>query len=44
MIIPVGDQFTQQLQLVEKAGDETNTRTIEHVRFVNLVGSHGWPN
>lgn len=44
MIIPVGDQFTQQLQLVEKIEGKINVRTIEFVRFVNLVGSHGWPN
>ena len=44
MIIPVGDQFTQQLQLVDKIDGEIHVKTIEYVRFVNLVGSHGWPN
>lgn len=44
MIIPVGDQYTQELQLVEKADGEIHVRTIEFVRFVNLVGEHGWPN
>ncbi|GAB4335414.1 MAG: protein-L-isoaspartate(D-aspartate) O-methyltransferase [Desulfobulbaceae bacterium] len=44
MVIPVGDQFTQELQLVEKAGGKTHASTIEYVRFVNLVGTHGWPN
>jgi len=44
MIIPVGDQFTQELQLVEKKDGEIIVRTIEYVRFVNLVGTHGWPN
>ena len=44
MVIPVGDQFTQKLQLVEKVDGEIHVQTIEFVRFVNLVGSHGWPN
>lgn len=44
MIIPVGDQYTQELQLVEKVDGEMHVRTIEFVRFVNLVGAHGWPN
>jgi len=42
MIIPVGDQYLQELKLLEKIDDETTVRTIEHVRFVNLVGTHGW--
>ena len=42
MVIPVGDQFTQQLQLVNKIDGEIHTKTIEYVRFVNLVGTHGW--
>ncbi len=44
MIIPVGDQFTQELKLLEKTDGETKVKTIEYVRFVNLVGTHGWPN
>ncbi len=44
MIIPVGDQFTQELKLLEKIDGKTSERTIEFVRFVNLVGTHGWPN
>lgn len=44
MIIPVGDQYTQELKLLEKINGETHVKTIEYVRFVNLVGAHGWPN
>ncbi|HFQ90923.1 MAG TPA: protein-L-isoaspartate(D-aspartate) O-methyltransferase [Desulfobulbus sp.] len=42
MVIPVGGQDGQNLQLVEKQGDGITVRTIELVRFVNLIGIHGW--
>lgn len=42
MIIPVGDQYLQNLQLLEKNHGEITTKTIETVRFVNLIGAHGW--
>ena len=42
MVIPVGGQDVQELQLVEKQDGAVSVRTIEHVRFVNLIGSHGW--
>ncbi len=42
LVIPVGDQFVQELQLVEKKDGEVKIKTIEKVRFVNLIGSHGW--
>ncbi len=42
MIIPVGDQFVQELQLIEKREGEVNIQVIEQVRFVNLIGDHGW--
>ena len=42
MIIPVGGQDVQELQLVEKKDGEVFVQTIEHVRFVNLIGTHGW--
>ncbi len=44
MVIPVGDQYTQELKLLEKIDGDISVRTIEYVRFVNLVGTHGWPN
>ncbi len=42
MVIPVGDREVQNLQLLEKNEGEVTVQTIEHVRFVNLVGRHGW--
>jgi len=42
MIIPVGDQYLQELQLAEKIDGEINIQVIELVRFVNLIGQHGW--
>ena len=44
MIIPVGDQYLQELKLLKKIDGETHIKTIEQVRFVNLVGTHGWQN
>ena len=44
MIIPVGDQYLQELKLLEKIDGETHVKTVEQVRFVNLIGTHGWPN
>ncbi len=44
LVIPVGDQQVQELQLVTKEDGEISTRTIEQVRFVNLIGTHGWQN
>ncbi len=42
LVIPVGSQEVQELQLVEKTEGEVSVHTIEQVRFVNLIGSHGW--
>ncbi len=42
MVIPVGSPESQDLQLVEKKEDGITVRTIELVRFVNLIGAHGW--
>ncbi|MBC8208571.1 MAG: protein-L-isoaspartate(D-aspartate) O-methyltransferase [Desulfobulbaceae bacterium] len=45
MVIPVGGQGVQELKLVHKiaGGDgELEIQTIEQVRFVDLVGAHGW--
>ena len=44
LIIPVGDQGVQELQLVEKRDGSLTVQTIEQVRFVDLIGAHGWPN
>jgi protein-L-isoaspartate(D-aspartate) O-methyltransferase len=42
LVIPVGEQHLQVLQLVEKHGEEITVRELEKVRFVDLVGEHGW--
>ena len=42
LVIQVGDQSVQDLQLVEKINGETTIRHLEKVRFVDLVGEHGW--
>ncbi len=42
LIIPVGDQHLQDLQLVEKIDGEIKISHREKVRFVDLVGEYGW--
>jgi len=42
MIIPVGDQHVQDLQMVEKVDGEVRINHLEKVRFVDLVGEYGW--
>ena len=42
LVIPVGDQGMQNLQLVTKNEGAITEKTIEYVRFVNLIGTHGW--
>lgn len=42
MVIPVGDRNVQELRVITRQGDAFSEKTIEHVRFVNLVGVHGW--
>ena len=42
LVIPVGDRGVQNLQLISKKDGSITEKTIEYVRFVNLIGSHGW--
>ena len=42
LVIPVGDRAVQDLRLVTKKDGKIKEKTIELVRFVNLVGDHGW--
>lgn len=42
LIIPVGDQHVQQLQLVQKKEGQVEITSLASVRFVDLVGEHGW--
>ncbi|ADW16821.1 protein-L-isoaspartate O-methyltransferase [Desulfobulbus propionicus DSM 2032] len=44
LIMPVGGQDVQELQLVEKHEGSVRVTTIEQVRFVDLIGAYGWPN
>ena len=42
LVIPVGDQHLQVLQLLEKKEDGIQIKELEKVRFVDLVGEYGW--
>lgn len=42
LVIPVGDQDHQELRLVTKKDGEVTEQVLEWVRFVNLIGEHGW--
>lgn len=42
MLIPVGDGASQELRLVERHGEEVETRVVDEARFVPLVGEEGW--
>ena len=42
LIIPVGNQHVQELQLLEKKEGQVEVINLASVRFVDLVGEHGW--
>jgi protein-L-isoaspartate(D-aspartate) O-methyltransferase len=42
LIIPVGDRISQDLFKVRKVGGEPKREDLGAVRFVSLVGEHGW--
>lgn len=42
MLVPVGDRDEQSLVLVQRNGSQVESRHVAPVRFVPLVGSHGW--
>ncbi len=42
LIIPVGDQHVQQLQLLIKEDDTVRVENLASVRFVDLVGEYAW--
>jgi protein-L-isoaspartate(D-aspartate) O-methyltransferase len=44
MVIPVGGQELQSLQLVTKKEGNTTIESLDRVRFVDLIGKHGWTN
>lgn len=42
MVIPVGSQYRQNLELIKKRGDSYTTKTICGCIFVPLIGKEGW--
>jgi protein-L-isoaspartate(D-aspartate) O-methyltransferase len=42
LVIPVGDRGVQDLRRVTKKDGQITEKTIEFVRFVSLIGDHGW--
>jgi protein-L-isoaspartate(D-aspartate) O-methyltransferase len=42
MLVPVGDKESQRLVLVHKRGTQVETQDVAPMRFVPLIGSHGW--
>lgn len=42
LVIPVGDRDQQVLTVVRKDKGRVTSQEVESVRFVKLVGSHGW--
>jgi protein-L-isoaspartate(D-aspartate) O-methyltransferase len=42
LVIPVGDQDVQELQLVTKKDGLVQVELLDRVRFVNLIGEYGW--
>lgn len=43
LVIPIGDEFTQDLMVYVKEGeDKYREENYGGVRFVKLIGSHGW--
>lgn len=42
MVIPVGDDYSQVLTKLKKVGGEVHEEKLGGVRFVKLIGDHGW--
>ena len=42
MIVPVGDEYSQILTRITKKDGSIETEYLEGVRFVKLIGDHGW--
>lgn len=42
LVMPVGDNFSQELILLEKTEDKIKTSNLGACRFVKLIGQHGW--
>lgn len=44
ILIPIGGRDEQQLQVVTRRGAGVEMRALGPVRFVPLIGVHGWPS
>lgn len=42
LVIPVGDEFSQELLRITRRGDTTVTERLGGCRFVKLIGKDGW--
>ncbi len=42
MIIPVGNQFSQELIKLVRDEDGIHKNSLGGCRFVKLIGEHGW--
>ncbi len=42
MVIPVGGREVQELEYLTKIDGEIKVERLESVRFVSLIGEHGW--
>ena len=42
LLVPIGDRETQNLMVYRRNGDRFEKRQVTPVRFVPLIGSHGW--
>ena len=42
LIIPVGDEDIQYLDVIQRVGGEIKRKSVTACRFVKLVGKHGW--
>jgi protein-L-isoaspartate(D-aspartate) O-methyltransferase len=43
VVIPVGEREEQMLVVITRRGDALERRDVVPVRFVPLLGAHGWP-
>ena len=43
LLIPLGDRDEQMLVMFTRRGDQLERRDIAPMRFVPLLGTHGWP-
>jgi protein-L-isoaspartate(D-aspartate) O-methyltransferase len=44
LVIPVGELYQQDLEVIFKHGEETSTRFLDPCQFVPLIGKQAWPD